>query len=257
MTRPLETEKRRALAHRAVAVLEREGLDVSIARLADALEVKRPTLLYHFPTRSHIVETALEALLLEQTAFVLPRIAAHAHPLERLYAHLCAVHAFHEGREGRIVFLTQAIAASAGDRMAELVEIGNRVFEPYRRAIIEDIRQGIAAGTVRPCDPEALFALTRAVIDGLMVQRVMTGVALAPVHALFWTQVLRPLVIETKETGEAACSESTSGAAIASSASATAASSTRPTRTRRGSRRKKTSSRSTASKAKRSRARRR
>lgn len=243
MTRPLENDKRRELARRATLVLQREGLDIPISRLADALEIKRPTLLYHFPTRSHIVETALEDLLGEQMMFVIERVSKHEHPIEQLYAQVRAVHEFHSGREGRIVFLTQAIAASSRDRMAELVDVGNRVFEAQRRAIADRIARGIEEGTVAPCDPSALVALVRAVIDGLLVQRVMTGLDLRPVHELLWAQVLRPLMIERRPE-ETTCSDSTStpdsrsashgsGAADARSASATAASSTRRTRTRR------------------------
>ncbi|MDQ3035128.1 MAG: hypothetical protein M3Y87_22165 [Myxococcota bacterium] len=232
MTRPLEIDKRSELARRATLVLQREGLDIPISRLADALEIKRPTLLYHFPTRSHIIETALEDLLGEQMLFVLERVSRHEHPIEQLYAQVRAVHEFHSGREGRIVFLTQAIAASSRDRMAELVDVGNRVFEAQRRALAERISRGIEEGTVAPCDPSALVALVRAVIDGLMVQRVMTGLDLRPVHELLWAQVLRPLVIERRPE-ETTCSDSNSGEADARSASATAASSTKRTRTRR------------------------
>lgn len=193
MARLPEPEKRRELARRAVAVLAREGLEVTMSRLAEALEVKRPTLLYHFPTRSHIVEVALEDLLSEQAAFVLARIAEHTHPIDRLYAQLRAVHEFHRGHEERIVFLSQAIATSAGPRMHEIIDVGNRVFEPYRRAAADRIRQGIRDGIVRPCDPDALIALVRAVTDGLMVQRVMTGLEFEPVHELLWKELLEPL----------------------------------------------------------------
>jgi AcrR family transcriptional regulator len=193
MARPQETEKRHALATRAVAVLQREGLGISMTRLAEALSVKRPTLLYHFPTRAHILEIALEDLLREQAGYVLGRIAEHAHPIDQLYAQVRAVHAFHHGREERIVFLTQAIATSDGARMADIIEVGNRVFEPHRRFAAERIRRGIRDGTVAPCDPDALIALVRSVIDGLLVQRVMTGLDLEPAHQLLWAQLLRPL----------------------------------------------------------------
>ncbi len=193
MARPAEPEKRRDLARRAVAVLEREGLEISTSRLAKALGVKRPTLLYHFPSLSHIVELALEDLLTEQAAYVLPRIAEHAHPIDQLHAQLCAVHEFHRGREQRVVFLSQAIAATAGKRMKDIIDVGNRVFEPYRQAMADRLRQGIREGTVAPCDVEAVMALVRAVTDGLMVQRVMTGLDLEPVHELLWQQVLGPL----------------------------------------------------------------
>jgi len=192
MARPAEPERRLELARRAVDVFARDGFDVPMSRIADALGMKRPTLLYHFPTRAHIVETALQDLLVEQAAFVLARIEEHEHPIDRLYAQVRAVHAFHHGREARITLLSQAIA-STGGRMAELIDIGNRVFEAHRRAAADRIREGIRKGTVVPCDADALVNLTRAVTDGLMVQRLMTGVALAPVHEFLWTHVLLPL----------------------------------------------------------------
>lgn len=193
MARPAEHEKRAELAREAVEVLQREGVELSMAALADALDVKRPTLLYHFPTKAHIVEAALVELLVEQAAFVMARVEAEEHPLDRLYAHMRAVHAFHHGREARVVFLTQAIAATAGARLPEILQAGEAVFEAQRRDIVSRIRAGIRAGTVRPCNPEALFATVRALNDGLLVQRVVSGTPLEPVHAFVWEQILAPL----------------------------------------------------------------
>jgi len=196
MARPAEPEKRRELARQAVEVLQREGVDISMSELAEGLGIKRPTLLYHFPSKSHIVERALEDLLKEQAETVLAKVAEHEHPMDRLYAQIRAVHAFHCGREARVVFLTQAIAASSGERMAEIMEVGNRVFEAHRLAAASLIREGIADGTVKPCDPDAVIAMIRAMTDGLMVQRVMTDLDLEPVHQFLWEHVLLPLKIE-------------------------------------------------------------
>lgn len=193
MGRPPDTEKRRDLARRAVEIFQADGLDVPMSRLADSLGVKRPTLLYHFPSRAHIAELALEELLTDQASFVISRMLEHDHPIDQLYAQVRAVHEYHHGRESRLLFLSQAIASSGSERMAEIIDVGHRVFAPYRRAAVERLREGMARGTVAPCDPEALVALVRAVIDGLMVQRVMTGIELAPVHELLWSQVLKPL----------------------------------------------------------------
>jgi AcrR family transcriptional regulator len=198
MARPAEPEKKADLAREAVDVFARLGFDVPMSRLADELGVKRPTLLYHFPTRGHVVEAALLELLGEQAVFVMSKIDEHEHPIDRLYAQIRAVHAFHHGREQRITLLTQAIAASGG-RMSDLIDIGNRVFEAQRQAQAERVRDGIKQGIVHPCDADALICLCRAVIDGLMVQRVMTGVALAPIHELLWTNVLLPLKREPKK----------------------------------------------------------
>jgi AcrR family transcriptional regulator len=192
MARPAEPEKKAELARDAVDVFARLGFDVPMSRLADELGVKRPTLLYHFPSRGHVVEAALVELLTEQAAYVMQKIEEHTHPIDRLYAQIRAVHAFHHGKEQRVTLLSQAIAASSS-RMSEIIEIGNRVFEAQRQAQAERVREGIRQGIVHPCDADALVQLCRAVIDGLMVQRVMTGVALAPIHELLWTNVLEPL----------------------------------------------------------------
>lgn len=196
MARPPDPEKRRELARRAARVLEKEGLEISAARLADALEIKRPTLLYHFPTYGHLLEVALEDLLVEQTAFVLAKIEEHEHPIDRLYAQLRAVHAFHEGREARVVFLTQAIAATAGKRLPEILATGTRVFEAYRRDAAERIKQGIADGIVAPCDAEALVTIVRSMVDGLMLQRVTGDADLRRAHQFVWEHLLSPLKID-------------------------------------------------------------
>lgn len=193
MPRPPEPEKRLDLARRAAAVLQREGLELSVARLAAKLGVKRPTLLYHFPSYASIFETVLRSVLVEQAAFVLARMAEHEHPIDRLYAQLRAVHEFHDGREDRMLFLTQAIAATGGARARAIVAMGNQVFEAHRREAAERVREGIARGVVAQCDPDALVAVVRAAIDGLMIQRVIEGRSLAPAHALVWERLLLPL----------------------------------------------------------------
>ena len=197
MGRPVDIDKRRQLARRAIAVLQQEGLDLSMTALADALGMKRPTLLYYFPDRAAIAETALEDLLAEQAVFVLEQIAKHEHPLDQIFAHVKAVHTFHHGKEQRLIFLTQAIAAASRERVDRFIDIGNRVFDAHRCAMVERLRDAMAQGTMRRCDPEALMQLVRSVNDGLIVQRLMTGIDLEPAHTLLWEQFLRPLKLET------------------------------------------------------------
>ena len=193
MARPTEPEKKQALARAAVDVLRREGLGIPASRLADALGIKRPTLLYHFPTYGDLVETALTDVLQEQALCVRERVSQHTHPVDRLFAQLQAVHEFHAGREDRMVFLTQAIAATAGPRVGTIMEQANLVFEAFRQAQQQAIEDGVAQGLVTPVDARALVAVVRALVDGLMVQRVITGVDLGPVHALLWERLLAPL----------------------------------------------------------------
>ena len=193
MARPAEPEKRQALAREAVEILRREGMGISMTQLARELGIKRPTLLYHFKDQGELVIAALQDLLLQQTAFILSRMNQHSHPIDRVYARLQAVHQFHKGQEARVVFLSQAIATLGQERVAHIIQIGNQVFEAHRQAQAAAIRQGISDGLVAPCDVDALMALIRSLTDGLVVQRVMTGVAFEPVHQFFWDHVLQPL----------------------------------------------------------------
>lgn len=193
MARPADPEKKLEIARDAVAVLQREGIDLSMSALADALSLKRPTLLYHFATKADLVQLALIDLLTEQHAFVTEAVAKHTHPIDRLYAHLLAVHAFHSGHEARVVFLTQAIAATAGSQLPQIIAAGNAVFEAHREDTLRRLRHGIREKTVAPCNPEALFACIRAIVDGLMVQRVVSHAPLPACHEFIWEHVLRPL----------------------------------------------------------------
>ena len=193
MARPRELEKTRELALRAAAVLEREGLTISTEQLARELGLKRPTLLYHFPTHGHIVELALADLLMDQAAHVERRVEAATHPIDRLQARLLAVHEFHAGREGRLLFLTQAIAVTGGKRVGEIVAAASGLFEAARLDMVERVERGIEEGLVVPCDAMALVSLLRSVIDGLTIQRVTSPETVSSVHQMFWERVLLPL----------------------------------------------------------------
>ncbi len=199
MARPVDIEKRRQLGANAVKFLTEHGLETSTAKLAEGLEIKRPTLLYYFPDRIAIFEEALVALLAEQAAFVLARMSEHDHPIDQLFAQVKAVHAFHHGREERVLFLTQALAVGGKERTKSIVQIGNQAFESHRQALTKRIRDGIDAGIVAPCDADSLIRICRAAIDGLMVQRVMTQCDLAPVHQLLWEGLLAPLKTMCKD----------------------------------------------------------
>jgi AcrR family transcriptional regulator len=193
MARPRDIEKSMDLARRAVEVLERDGLTISTEHLARELDIKRPTLLYHFPTYSHIVQAALAELLMEQAAFVEKRVEQHEHPIDRMYARLTAVDEFHRGRETRLLFLTQAIAVTAGGRAAEIITSASDLFEGARRDMVDRIERGIEEGIVHPCDAKALVSLLRAVVDGLTIQRVVSPRSVPAVHEMFWKTVLEPL----------------------------------------------------------------
>lgn len=202
MARPRDIEKTRDLALRAAAILERDGLTVSAEHLARELGIKRPTLLYHFPTHGHVVQAALAELLVAQAAFVEQRVAAHEHPIDRLYARLRGIHEFHAGKETRLLFLSQAIAVTGGGRVGEILAQASAFFEDARRDMVARIDDGIERGIVHPCDAKAVVALLRAVIDGLSIQRVTSPRTVTAAQELFWETVLLPLKRSPKRTSK-------------------------------------------------------
>ncbi|MBT8491565.1 MAG: hypothetical protein KJO07_00785 [Deltaproteobacteria bacterium] len=167
-----------------------------MSRLAQALAIKRPTLHYYFPDRVAIFEQALADQMAAQVAFVVARMAEHDHPIDQLYAQICAVHDFHHGNEDRVVFLTQALGTAEAERTRSIVSAASQAFELHRQAMAASLQAGIASGTVADCDVDALLLLTRGLVDGLLVQRVVLGADLAPAHRLFWERVLAPLKLE-------------------------------------------------------------
>ena len=195
MARTVQKEKRKELAAKAMEVLRVEGVECSMTALAEALKIKRPTLLYYFPDKASIVELALEATLAEQVQFTVGEMAKHRHPIDRLYAQVRSVHGFHKGREKRIIFLIQALATAGKERTDQIMRIGNQAFEMHRIALAAEIRHAIAEGTMKPCDPQALIQLVRSVVDGVLIQRVMTDCEFEPIHEFLWKHVLEPLKV--------------------------------------------------------------
>lgn len=195
MGRPQDHARRREIAASAIEVLMEQGAQLPMSRLAAALGLKRPTLLYHFPSVADLAEAALESLLMEQSLYVIERMEEQRHPVDMLDAQIRAVHSFHHGREARLLFLTQLLATSDAERAQRLMRLGQDTFEGQRRVMIERIEAAVAQGRMLPCDAKALVSLVRSVVDGLLIQRVMLNLNLQPIHELFWERVLRPLKV--------------------------------------------------------------
>lgn len=202
MARPREDHKKADLAERVVTALEREGLGISNERLATLVGVKRPTLLYHFPTAGDAVRTVLASLLAEQAAFVAERVERHEHPIDRLDARLRAIGEFHRGREARVLFLSTAVAALGGAEAMKIVSQASAFFDADRRAMVQRIERGIADGIVAPCDAKALVSTLRALVDGLTIQRVASRDDLGPVYDLVWERILLPLKRTPRKKGK-------------------------------------------------------
>jgi len=154
MARPIDREKRRDLAMRAVDALQKLGLEASMTQLAAELGVKRPTLLYHFPNRAAIVEAALGEILAEQATFIIERMEQHAHPIDQLYAQIRGVYEFHYGTEARVLFLSQMVVMAGAERTAnsQVRDIA---------IMMNDLRSGLANLGFNPQQVEATISTLR------------------------------------------------------------------------------------------------
>lgn len=196
MGRPVDTERHAELLWRAVEVLRHRGLHLSMTCLALEVGVKRPTFLYHFPSKARIVETALLRLVSEQVEFVNERVDPSEHPLRQLFAQVRAVHSFHREREDKLLFLSQAILSLNPAQSAKLVSAVSAVFDHQRQIMRARLEEAIFQGRMHTCPLEPLLQLVRASIDGLLIQRFVTDADIAPAQDFLWTHVLAPLLRE-------------------------------------------------------------
>ncbi len=177
MPRRPDLARRAELATAAFEVLRTRGMQTSMRELAEALGVKRPTLYFYFPDLGAVFETVLEQTYQEHTALVMARIAALAHPLDRLRAVVDTTIEFHRDRPHLIGGLFQLWALGGRD-LATVLERERRIVVAARDGLVADLRAGVARREVLPCDPDRIVNLVLAVVDGVLVHHVL-GIARA------------------------------------------------------------------------------
>jgi len=194
MARRVDEDKRVAIAEAALALLRERGAHrTSMSDIAKALGMKRSTLYWYFGDLNAIFEAVFERLLDDLGRYLAARFRGLTHPIDLLDAHLVAVHDYYDGREDEVVFLLQLWAVTGSDQPGRALELTRRYFVPRREAAKALVRQGIARGTVAPCDPEALVDTVAAIVDGLLVHRVTNRIPAGPSLAFVRTHLLAPL----------------------------------------------------------------
>ncbi|HLL21762.1 MAG TPA: TetR/AcrR family transcriptional regulator [Kofleriaceae bacterium] len=192
MPRRPDLARRTELANAAFEVLRARGMQTSMRELADALGVKRPTLYFYFPDLGAVFETVLEQTYRALAETVIARTRELAHPLDRLHAIVDATLAFHRERPQLIGGLFQLWAVGGRD-FNTILERERKIVLAARDALVADLRAGIAAKVVRPCDPDRIVDLVLAVVDGVLVHHVL-GIARADdVIAEMTERILEPL----------------------------------------------------------------
>ena len=194
MARKPDIQKRKAIAAAAFQLMRDRGVhNTSMSDIAKAVGMKRPTLYWYFKDMSAIFEAVFLHILEDQAAFITKRVSGVSHPIDVLWAHMQAVHAYYDGQEDIVIFLFQLWGVSTSDDPGKAVDIIARYYIPRRKAAKALIRQGIEKGLVAPCDPDALVELCAALIDGLLVHKVQGNVAMQPMYDMVWERFLAPL----------------------------------------------------------------
>ena len=194
MSRAPDLVRRAELAARAFEVLRARGVRTSMAELAAALGIKRPTLYFYFKDTGAVLEAVLEETQRHYFAHVSGKVAGIAHPIDQLAAVLRVTLEFHQSRRDRVVLLFQ-LWAVGGDDPGRILAKNRELTDPMRAIIVRQIEAGVADGRVAPCDPARLVDLALAVLDGALIHEVTHGGSALPIVDELERRVLAPLRI--------------------------------------------------------------
>ena len=194
MARTTDHARHDDIAWRAFEAIRARGIHgVSMSDVAADLGMKRSSLYWYFNGLDAIFEAVLERTLERLGTFVAAQVADADHPIALMSAWMEAVVAFYDDDPQLIGVLAQFWALGSSHNPDAVLERTRTFLQPILAGAVEMLEQGMAAGTVEPCDPPALVDLCVATVDGLLVHQVSRGVAPRPALRLFIDAVLTPL----------------------------------------------------------------
>ena len=143
---------RTRILNEATRLFAAQGVDgTALQEIADAVGVRKPSLLYHFPSKEALHVSVLEHLL-SRWSEIVPRLLHAAAREDRFDAILDATIAFFTADADRARLLLR----EALDRPAEMRELLVAHVRPWLGLIADSIRKAQAAGAMRQdVDPEA------------------------------------------------------------------------------------------------------
>lgn len=197
MGRPIDEAKRAEIAAAALAVLRERGvLGVRMSHVADALEMKRPTLYWYFGSIPELFEYAVQRYRAGEAEYIGQRLPDSAgDPVEALRITLRSAVAFYRigGLEDFLFLICQGWAAGDAVQRDRFAAIAMEQLGPLRSLLIQLFEVGIATGGVHPCDPAAVVDAALSILHGSLVHEVLTGVPAEPTLDFFHSQVIAPL----------------------------------------------------------------
>lgn len=172
MPRQGGAERRTTIVEEAIRAFGREGYQgASLDQIAQAVGIRKQTLLYYFPTKDDLLETCLAAAGRRVAQDIEAALEEPAEPGERAEAVIRGVYALAEEWPEFPMFIREAgrLGPNAFDRFAGALE-------PLRERAIEYLQAGMDAGLIRKQDPALLlFTLYTAVIGSLTEASVLSS----------------------------------------------------------------------------------
>jgi AcrR family transcriptional regulator len=173
MARRPDIARRTAIAREAFDVIKARGLHrTTMSDIASELGIKRPTLYWYFKDFAEIFDVVVRDTDAALVAHVQARLAGITHPLDTLAALVEATIDFYDARRDQVTVLFQLWTISGDVAPGRIAQRAREFVDPVRVELIRRLEQGIADGTVAPCNPAEVVDLAFAVIDGAHVQRV-------------------------------------------------------------------------------------
>ena len=163
--------RRTTIVEEAIRGFGRNGYQgASLERIAQAVGVRKQTLLYYFPTKDALLEASLAAAGERVAEEISAALEGEGQPWDRAEAVIHAVYGLAEEWPEFPMFIREAgrLGPNAFDRFAAALD-------PLRQRAIDFLQTGMDAGLIRKQDPAMLlFTLYTAVIGSLTEASVLS-----------------------------------------------------------------------------------
>jgi TetR/AcrR family transcriptional regulator len=165
-------QRRTTIVEEAIRAFGREGYQgASLDQIAQAVGIRKQTLLYYFPTKDDLLEACLAAAGKRVAEEIAVALEGPAEPGERAERVIRSVYALAEEWPEFPMFIREAgrLGPNAFERFAGALD-------PLRERAIEFLQTGMDAGQIRKQDPALLlFTLYTAVIGSLTEASVLAA----------------------------------------------------------------------------------
>jgi TetR/AcrR family transcriptional regulator len=173
MARATGEKRKTTLVEEAIRQFGREGYHgASLDQIANAVGVRKQTLLYYFPNKEALLEACLAAAGERLATDIAAALEGKETYWDRAEAVIHAVFTLAEEWPEFPMFIREAgrLGPNAFERFAEVID-------PMRLRAVEFLRTGMEAGEIRTQDPAfLLFTLYTAVVGSLTEASVLNAV---------------------------------------------------------------------------------